>query len=199
MADPIAWYDANAEAAAARYERIAPERLHGWMADLMPAAPAAALDVGAGSGRDAAWLSSQGYEVVAVEPSPGMSAIARKRHPEPSIRWLADSLPALQRTVETGLAFDLILLSAVWMHVATTDRPMAFRRLVDLLEPGGLIALSLRQGPAEAARAMHPVSADEIRGLARDNGALIERYVTDDDHLGRPELRWTRMAVRRPR
>ena len=199
MADPIAWYDANAEAAAARYERIAPERLHGWMADLMPAAPAAALDVGAGSGRDAAWLSSRGYEVVAVEPSPGMSAIAQKRHPEPSIRWLADSLPALQRTVETGLAFDLILLSAVWMHVATADRPLAFRRLVDLLEPGGLLVLSLRHGPAEAARAMHPVSADEIRGLARDNSALVERCLADDDHLGRPDLRWTRMAVRRPR
>ena len=63
IADPIAWYDTNAEA---RYERVAPERLHGWMADLLPAPPAAALDVGAGTGRDAAWLSSRGYKVVAV-------------------------------------------------------------------------------------------------------------------------------------
>ncbi len=198
MADPITWYDANAEAAAARYERVAPERMHAWVADLMPATPAAALDVGAGSGRDAAWLSSRGYEVVAVEPSPGMRAIARERHPEPSIRWLADSLPALQRTVETDLAFGLILLSAVWMHVAPADRPLAFRTLVHLLEPGGLIVLSLRHGPAEAARAMHPVSADEIRRLAADHEAFVERCVADEDHLDRPELRWTRMAVRLP-
>ena len=32
MADPVAWYDANAETAAARYERVRPERLHGWVA-----------------------------------------------------------------------------------------------------------------------------------------------------------------------
>ena len=103
MADPIAWYDANADAAAARYEGVPPERLHGWLADLLPEAPAAALDVGAGSGRDAAWLSSRGYDVVAVEPSPRMRTIARERHTEPAIRWLADSLPALRPP--SGLAW----------------------------------------------------------------------------------------------
>ena len=198
MADPIAWYDANADAAAARYEGVPPERVHGWLADLLPAAPAAALDVGAGSGRDAAWLSSRGYDVVAVEPSPRMRTIARERHAEPAIRWLADSLPALRHTVKTGLAFDVILLSAVWMHVAPSDRARAFRKLVNLLKPGGLIALSLRHGPAEAARAMHAVSADEIRRLARDHGALVERCVTAEDHLGREGVEWTQVAVRLP-
>ena len=196
MGDAIAWYDANAEAAAARYERVAPERLHGWVADPLPAAPAAAPDVGAGSGRDAAWLSSRGYDVVAVEPSPRMRAIARERHADPAIRWLPDALPTLPRTVESGLTFDLILLSAVWMHVAQGDRAPGFRTLVGLLEPGGLIVLSLRHGPAKAERAMHPVSADEIRRLADGHGALVERCVIDQDHLGRPDLRWTRMALR---
>jgi len=32
MAGPIAWYHANAEAAEARYERVTPERPHGWVA-----------------------------------------------------------------------------------------------------------------------------------------------------------------------
>lgn len=49
MADPVAWYDANAETAAARYERVRPERLHGWVAELLPAAPATALDVACSS------------------------------------------------------------------------------------------------------------------------------------------------------
>ena len=198
MPDPIAWYDANADAAAARYEGVPPERLHGWLTDLLPAAPAAALDVGAGSGRDAAWLRSRDYDVVAVEPSPRMRTIARERHAESAISWLADSLPALRRTLRTGLAFDVILLSAVWMHVAPSDRGRAFRKLVNLLKPGGLIALSLRHGPAEATRAMHAVSADEIRRLARDHGALVERCVTAEDHLGRPDVRWTQVAVRLP-
>ncbi|MDE2904730.1 MAG: class I SAM-dependent methyltransferase [Acidobacteriota bacterium] len=198
MAEPNDWYDANADAAAARYEGVLPERLHGWLVDLLPTTPAAALDVGAGSGRDAAWLSSRGYDVVAVEPSLRMRTIARERHTEPGIRWLADSLPALRGTVKTGLAFDVILLSAVWMHVAPSDRARAFRKLVNLLKPGGLIALSLRHGPAEATRALHPVSADEIRRLARDHGTLVERCVTAEDHLGRPNVRWTLVAVRLP-
>ena len=198
MADPIDWYDANADAAAARYERVPPERLHGWLADLLPAAPAAALDIGAGSGRDAAWLSSRGYDVVAVEPSPRMRTMARERHAEPAIRWLSDSLPALRHTFKTGLAFDVILLSAVWMHVAPSDRARAFRKLVNLLKPGGLIALTLRHGPAEATRSMHAVSADEIRRLARDHGALVERCVTAEDQQGRPDVRWTQVAVRLP-
>ena len=196
MADAIAWYDANSDDAAARYEGVAPERLHGWLVDLLPATPAAALDVGAGSGRDAAWLSSRGYDVVAVEPSSRMRMVARERHTEPAIRWLPDSLPALHCTLETGLTFDVILLSAVWMHVTPSDRALAFRQLINLLKPGGLIALSLRHGPAEPLRAMHPVSADEIRRLARDHGAVVERCVTGDDHLGRPDVRWTRVAVR---
>ena len=43
---------------------------------------------------------------------------------------------------------------------------------------------------------MHPVSVDEIRGLARDNGVSVQRAIADADHLGRPDLRWTGMAVR---
>ena len=45
---------------------------------------------------------------------------------------------------------------------------------------------------------MHPVSADEIRRLADEHGTLVERCVVDQDHLGRPDLRWTRMALRLP-
>ena len=196
MAGAIAWYDANADVAAARYEQVAPERLHAWLTDLLPAAPAAALDVGAGSGRDSAWLASKGYDVVAVEPSPRMRVLARERHAAPPIRWLADALPALPRTFKTGLSFDLILLSAVWMHVAPTDRPRAFRKLINLLKPRGLLAITLRQGPSEAARAMHPASETEIRTLARDHGALVERCGTAGDQQGRDDVRWTQMALR---
>ena len=198
MSGGVAWYDANADVAAARYERISPERLHAWLTDLLPAAPAAALDVGAGSGRDAAWLVSRGYDVVAVEPSPGMRLLARERHSAPPIRWMADSLPVLPRIHKTGLAFDLILLSAVWMHVAPADRPRAFRKLINLLKPGGLLAITLRHGPPEPARAMHPVSETEIRTLARDHGALVERCVTAGDQQGRNDVRWTQMALRLP-
>ena len=55
-------------ALARRYEAVSAPDLHGPVADLIPPGPVRALDVGAGSGRDAAWLAKMGHQVLAVEP-----------------------------------------------------------------------------------------------------------------------------------
>ena len=198
MSDEIAWYNAHAETLVDRYEAVSPERLHGWLADLLPSRPAAILDVGAGSGRDAEWLAYKGHDVVAVEPSSRFRTMARELHKDPRIQWISDSLPSLKRTFRTGLAFDVILVNAVWMHVAPSDRARAFRKLITLLKPGGVLAITLRHGPAEADRTFHPVSAAEIKSLARDHGAFVERETTADDLLGRREIRWDQLAIRLP-
>jgi SAM-dependent methyltransferase len=184
--ESVAWYDAHAGAQAAAYEAIDPARLHGWLTGLLPTAPALVLDVGAGSGRDAAWLTRLGHDVVAVEPSAGLRAEAARHHDGTSVRWVADSLPAL--TLRLGLAFDLILLSGVWQHVVPAERARALRKLLGLLRPGGVLAVTLRQGPAEAARAMHAVSLTELEQLARELGAMVVRTVETPDHpvLHRP-------------
>ena len=147
------------------------------MLDLLPTAPATILDVGAGSGRDAAWLAAKSYEVIAVEPSANMRAAAARLHPEAKVHWISDTLPALGAVTRSGLSFDLILLSAVWMHVPAGDRPRAFRKLINLLKPGGLIAITLRHGPAEPERAIHPVSLAEVEALVRNHGALLSAAV----------------------
>ncbi|MGI4795497.1 MAG: class I SAM-dependent methyltransferase [Janthinobacterium lividum] len=74
--DPAAWYDARAAMLADSYEAIAPERLHGWLDGLLLDTRSLVLDVGAGSGRDAAWLAGLGHDVAAVEPSPARRAEA---------------------------------------------------------------------------------------------------------------------------
>ena len=198
MADPVAWYDANAETISACYEEAAADDVQSWMLDPLPTAPATILDVGAGSGRDAAWLAAKSYEVIAVEPSANMRAAAARLHPEAKVHWISDTLPALGPVTRSGLSFDLILLSAVWMHVPTGDRPRAFRKLINLLKPGGLIAITLRHGPAEPERAIHPVSLAEVEALVRNHGAFIERSSEAKDQLGRGDIRWTQVAIRLP-
>jgi SAM-dependent methyltransferase len=198
MADAVDWYERNARSLAARYEGVAPESVHGWLLNLLPSNPGMILDVGAGTGRDAAWLAEKGHEVVAVEPSAAMRNVAGNLHPGASIRWIEDSLPTLQNLTRSGLAFDFILLSAVWMHVLNNDRARAFRKLVGLLKPGGVLALTLRQGPAEKERGVYPVSLAEIEGLARDHGLVVERVGDDEDQLGRGDVRWTHVALRAP-
>ena len=198
MADPVAWYDANAETVSARYEETAAEDIHAWLLDLLPAIPATVLDVGAGSGRDAAWLAAKGYDVIAVEPSANMRVASARLHPTTRVHWINDTLPALGAVTRSGLAFDLILLSAVWMHVPAGDRARAFRKMINLLKPGGLIALTLRHGPAEPERGIHPVPLAEVEALVRNQGAFIERTTEAKDELGRGDVRWTQIAIRLP-
>jgi SAM-dependent methyltransferase len=198
MSDAIRWYEANAEDLSRRYESVAAETVHGWLVDLLPAAPALVLDVGAGTGRDAAWLVSRGLEVVAVEPSARMNAEGQRLHPAPAIRWVVDTLPGLGRIIHLGLSFDLILLSAVWMHIAPVDRARAFRKLITLLKPGGRLAITLRHGPAEPERGIYAVSQAEVEALSRTHGAFIERVADSKDELGRGAVTWTQIAIRLP-
>ena len=84
------------------------------------------------------------------------------------------------------------------MHLTPADRPRAFRKLITLLKPGGLLALTLRLGPAAPERAMFEVSEHEIETLAKNHGAFIERRVLSSDQGGRTEISWVQLAVRLP-
>lgn len=193
--DIVATYNRRAKEFAGQYEAIAFEDLYADVLDLLPAEPAVVLDVGAGSGRDAAWLAARGHSIVAVEPAAGMREEAARRHGSTTIRWLDDRLPGLERVHRCAMAFDLILLAAVWMHVPSTDRRRAFRKLITLLKPGGRMILSLRHGPGDPERAMHPVSRAEIERLAAEHGAMVTRAIRTPDRLGRPEVSWETVVV----
>jgi SAM-dependent methyltransferase len=199
MSNPPDWYGAHVEEVSARFEALAAADVHGWLTDLLPTAPGAlVMDVGAGTGRDAAWLAERRLDVVAVEPSQPMLDFARQFHPSPAIRWISDSLPALAKVTRLGAAFDLILLSGVWMFVAPADRPRAFRKLITLLKPGGRLAMSLRTGPPSVDKGMHPVTTAEVEALARAHGALVERVVDTPDLMGRDGIGWTNIVLRLP-
>ena len=192
----IPYYDQHATALTEQYEALAPEAVHHWLIDLMPAGNALkALDVGAGSGRDAAWLASCGYEVWAVEPSEGMRAQGQQLHVTSRITWVEDALPKLDAITGLNQGYDFILLSAVWMHVAPEQRASAFETLVQLLDPKGVLAITLRCGPAAAERAMYEVSKEEVRQLADRFGVKVLRCVTAPDQSGRSEISWIQMAL----
>ena len=196
--DIVAAYDLQAASLAELYEGVSAERIYADLAPSLSISSGLALDVGAGSGRDAAWLATLGYEVVAVEPAAGMRREGAQRHPDLPLRWIDDRLPDLSVVHRLGLAFDLVLLSAVWMHVPPPFRPRAFRKLVTLLKSGGTLLLSLRQGPAPPDRQMWPVTAGEIEGLARQHGLMVVRSVERPDAQGRKEISWTEICLRLP-
>lgn len=184
-------YTQHAKELVAQYESLSFEEVHAGLMDLLPAPGATVLDVGAGSGRDAAWLARHGYDVVAVEPSDAMRSRARALHDAQRIQWLSDSLPELAQVRRLGLTFDLILLSAVWMHVPPAARARALRKLATMLAPNGRIAISLRLGEPDTARAMYEVTLHELAGHAQQFGLRLLRATDSADRLGRPGVAWT--------
>jgi SAM-dependent methyltransferase len=163
-------YAEEAEDLFRRYESISGAETHKAVSHLIPAAASRILDVGAGTGRDAAWLASMGHRVVAVEPTDAMRLPAMKLHPSPLIEWLNDSLPELALLRSRGEAFDLILLSAVWMHFDLAQRQQAMATLAALLRTGGALILRIRHGEAPPGRRMFEIPDQETIELAGLSG-----------------------------
>ena len=182
---------------AASYESIDPGQVNAWLEPYIPREPATILDVGAGSGRDAAWLASRGHQVIAVEPSCDMRRQAERFHSKSAFTLVADRLPDIKKTSRSGVSFDLILLNAVWMFIPETERERSFRKLIALLKPRGVIAISFRT-PCERHRGMYPVSVPEIEKLALGHGAYVELTKKSGDFLGRPDVEWHQIIVRLP-
>ena len=197
--DTVGIYNEHALRLSASYESLPPEAVHRNIKEFIPKGlDLTALDIGAGSGRDAAWLISLGFQVVAVEPSAGMRTTAQKLHPIEQIQWLDDRLPTLSRVHARGVAYDLILLSAVWMHVPVPDRERAFLNVVTLLKPGGVLMMSLREGPSEPDQPMWPATLDEVETLARFHGLSVLKSAKTADQMDRSDVSWTSVVLRLP-
>ncbi len=191
-------YADEADALARQYESIAFAEAHKPILHLLPAEPARVLDIGAGTGRDAAGFAALGHRVVAVEPTAAMRAHGMRLHPSPQIEWVDDYLPELAVLSARGETFDVVMLMAVWMHLDEAQRERAMPQVAVLVRPGGLMVLTLRHGPVPAGRRMFEVSADETEALARAHGlARVWRSEHGDGTLGRPGVRWDRLAFRK--
>jgi SAM-dependent methyltransferase len=109
-------YAAEADALARQYESITFAQAHRPYLHLIPTEAARVLDIGAGTGRDAGALAEMGHQVVAAEPTAEMRAYAARLHPSSRIEWVDDSLPNLAVLTARNERFDLVMMTAVWMH-----------------------------------------------------------------------------------
>ncbi|MEV5078774.1 class I SAM-dependent methyltransferase [Streptomyces sp. NPDC056159] len=189
------YYAENAGRLGERYGSVNFEEVHGGVLDLLPPTPAAVVDVGAGTGRDAAALARRGYQVMAVEPVREMQEVAQRLDPSEDISWVEDSLPELSRVQGT---FDLALLSAVWMHLLPAARGRAMERLAALLAPAGLLVISLRRGDPPTDRLMFDVPAEDVVRDGERVGLRLVRLVEEGaDRLGRADVWWQTIALRK--
>ena len=119
---------------------------------------------------DAAWLAGLGHRVVAVEPTDGLRLPGMALHPSALITWVNDSLPHLVMTRKRGQKFDLVMITAVWMHLDELERQQAMPKVASLIRRGGVLIMSLRHGPSPPRRRMFEVSTAETIQLAQAHG-----------------------------
>ena len=80
-------YSKEAEQLLVRYESYSFDDVHSDVLHLLPGIPGVVLDIGSGTGRDAAHFAKIGHRVVAVEPTDELRVPASRLHPSPSIDW----------------------------------------------------------------------------------------------------------------
>ena len=180
-----------------RYEELPFPYKHEPVMHLLPSSPVPVLDIGAGTGADAKWLAERGHRVVAVEPTSAFREFGGANHHSPLITWVNDSLPLLNSVNTSEQKFGLIMLTAVWMHLAERERIVGMPVLARLLAPGGVIVMALRHGPVPEGRLMFAVSAEETIQLAKQHAlrcvlnTVAESRQVENRRAG---VTWSRLA-----
>lgn len=202
-------YHQQAAVFAAQYESVSAEHVHQSWLHLLPTAQGLAsggvlhaLDVGAGSGRDARFLAAKGFHVIAVEPADALRELAieltAQSHNAHAIQFLADELPALPQVQARHQPFEIVLLSAVWMHLTHEQRAAALPTLCKLLAPQGLLVLTLRHGSFSDGREAYPVSTAEIEALISQQQLPLAPVLMTElvkDALGRGDVAWQTVVL----
>lgn len=105
------------------------------------------LDVGCGNGRNAAWLSNKGAQVIGIDIATGLLESVSAQMPQgvtlASIDVLRDQIP--------GDAFDLVYDSGCFHHLAPHRRITYLERVMPLIAPSGkygILAFSHERQPS---------------------------------------------------
>ncbi len=117
------------------------------------------LDVGCGTGRDAYEFVKKGYAVTAIDPSPAMLRMCRRKlndaFDEPENAGMKEAAHAssfFEKTFdEIGFRnqFDGVWAAASLLHVPSQQMEGVLRKLIQALKPNGILFMSFKHGCGE--------------------------------------------------
>lgn len=196
VADRIArYYDENYSRLAKRYSTLKFIDVHGNLIERLPPLPARILDVGAGVGRDAIGLHGLGYSVTACEPSIKLLSIAKSKCINADIVWMNDKLPGLSEVIKLGWLYDVILVSAVWMHLSKHDRMQSLSTMKDILISNGFVYITYRSKSVDPNDLYFDLSVDTFKDEVCSAGLEVREEFTSQDIEGRSAVEWFSFVV----
>ena len=105
---------------------------------------AAVLEIGSAGGRDALVLEEAGLRVRRTDITPAFVELLRAAGHE------AEALDPLHDDLGAPASLDGVWAGACLLHVDRGDLPTVLGRLAEVVRPGGLVHLSLKEGDGEA-------------------------------------------------
>ncbi|WP_316862742.1 class I SAM-dependent methyltransferase [uncultured Cohaesibacter sp.] len=187
-------YEEEAENLTLRYDTYDVATIYQWFTESLRKPPAKMLDIGAGSGRDALYFSSLGYDVTAVEPTDAFLKIAKAKEGAEKVLWIEDALPALEQLDED--VFDVVTMIAVYMHFDELERKLVMLRVASLMNKGAHLAMTVRHGKTPEGRCMYEISDEEVIDAATASGLKCVYQAVVDSHqdVNRARgVKWSRL------
>ena len=198
MSVNTSYYNENAVQLSKQYDSLEFENVHRAWHVYWPCGATRVLDVGAGSGRDTRWFVEQGCSVVAVEPASELRQLGILNS-STQVQWLDDALPALSKVRKLCIQYDLILLSAVWMHLNLSVRKKSIDVLSELLSENGKLVITLRHGGFNDGRSAYRVSVEQLERSSEAVGLTVCHVAEDTDSLKRKEISWQTVVLEHAR
>lgn len=190
----IQFYNDNADVLFKQYQSIDFDSVHAsWPQIVDFTAMNTALDVGAGSGRDALALHQKGLQVTAVEPAGELRRKGLALTGNNNVKWICDELPHLNEI--SGASFDLILVSALWMHLNDEQQLKSLERLYSLLSDNGVLVITLRHGTFDDNRVAYNVDKARLIKEANSLGLKLLHQNRELDQLNRSDVSWETLAL----
>jgi len=191
----ISFYSENSTALFDQYQSLSFDAVHqSWLSTVNLSKFKTALDIGAGSGRDALALSQLRLCVTAIEPAQSLMEKGVELTGD-KVTWKSDTLPELSSLNKN--TFDIILVSAVWMHLTKEQQRQSLSRLSTLLNDNGILVITLRHGDFDDGRAAFDVSATRLTSDEKRLGLSLMHSYNDTDQLNRPDVFWETLVFTR--
>jgi SAM-dependent methyltransferase len=197
----VTYYDEHARELSDRYESADMSHIYDLLLRHLPR-NASVFEIGGGTGRDAAYLVSAGYDVTSVDASAAIVGTAVALHPELRGRVHNVAFPLPENSHLLARRYDAVISIAVLMHVPDDDLPRFASQVRRLLKDGGVFVLSVstgrvigeehRDGGGRLFRERGPA---EIVSLFEEQGLILQTSRETRDTLGR-EVIWHFLVFR---
>jgi len=146
----LAYFNSRAKELAAQYNALDREKVHADLLAQLPEGKALhVLDIGAGSGADAAMFAGKGHQVLAAEPAKALRDEGRKAFKNKNIKWSAEALPEFGAGVAKGRPYDVVTSVGVLQYLDKKDRASSLKKMFSLMAREGFLEI---QYPTPASR-----------------------------------------------